>query len=162
MTEGDGTQKFRLRYSPAVNREVAALEDKYRQAQEGTQEHGGLIRDGAAGLRLAGETRDPVLRELRRLDGKIELPAVIRAVLVGAAGTLVLGGGLSAVLLTSGALFYIGILVGAAGLLLMSFSLPYYRKEVMRARKRHAGEMLAKIAELTKGTQYEQNSGRRR
>ncbi len=80
------------------------------------------------------------LEQLRSLDAGVTRRATLWAVTLGLLGTLVLGGGMSLCLVWEA--LTIGIPLGLAGMALMAFAHPLYRRILRRERERIAPEIL--------------------
>ena len=116
--------KFNYTYSSSVHSEVEEIRQKYTAASD-------------------------KLDQLRQLDKSCERPGTIAAVIVGAAGTLLLGGGLAMILET--AWMTAGIVLGAVGLGIMALALPVFRYMTERRRREIAPEILRLSDEIEKG-----------
>lgn len=80
--------------------------------------------------------------ELVRLDKKIIFPVTVAAVLIGIAGTLIFGTGLSMILAGGHFLFSKGIIVGVLGIAVMAAALPVSGYFSKRQRMKHASEIV--------------------
>lgn len=81
------------------------------------------------------------LDEIKDLDKKVKNPAIIFSYTWGIIGTLVLGLGMSFALKVLGDLFVIGIVVGIAGIVMISITYPIY-KTILKNRKSRYGELI--------------------
>ena len=81
------------------------------------------------------------LDEIKDLDKKVKNPALIFAYVWGTIGTLVLGLGMSFALKVLGDLFVVGIIIGIAGIIMISITYPIY-KMILKKRKERYGELI--------------------
>lgn len=85
------------------------------------------------------------LDEVKALDRKVKRPASIFAYVFGTIGALVLGTGMSLAMKIIGDLMALGIVVGVAGIAMVSLTYPMY-KAILKSRKK---KYSSKILELT-------------
>ena len=98
------------------------------------------------------------LDQLRKLDASVTSKAAMISIIVGIAGTLVLGFGLSLILSDLYALIglskslcqILGIVIGVIGIFIDSINYPLYDIIIMRERKRVAPEIIRLSNELMK------------
>ncbi len=98
------------------------------------------------------------LDQLRKLDASVTSKATMISLIVGIAGTLVLGFGLSLILSDLYALIglskslcqILGIAIGVIGIFIDSINYPLYDIIIMRERKRVAPEIIRLSNELMK------------
>lgn len=98
------------------------------------------------------------LDQLRKLDASVTSKATMISLIVGIAGTLVLGFGLSLILSDLYALIglskslcqILGIVIGVIGIFIDSINYPLYDIIIMRERKRVAPEIIRLSNELMK------------
>ena len=112
-------QQFEYSYDSEIAKEVRDIQKKY------------IMEDKNA------------LDRMRLIDRKIENRARIVSVISGMMGTLVLGAGMSLILVWGGIGFAIGIIVGLVGICIISAAYPIYRKTVTTLRKEHSEEINA-------------------
>ena len=112
-------QQFEYSYDSEIAKEVRDIQKKY------------IMEDKNA------------LDRMRLIDRKIENRARIVSVISGMMGTLVLGAGMSLILVWGGICFAIGIIVGLVGICIISAAYPIYRKTVTTLRKEHSEEINA-------------------
>jgi len=87
--------------------------------------------------------KESPMEALRRLDRGVTQKADIISLVSGVLGTLVLGSGMSLILLTKSTfLFLLGILIGIIGLVGIIAAYPLYLYTVKKARERIAPEIL--------------------
>lgn len=92
-----------------------------------------------------GSGENEKLEELRRLDKQVQTAGVIPAITLGLMGTLVLGAGLSCVLVWGGLLFIPGILLGILGI--AGIALAYPLSGVLHEKRKK--ELTPEILRLT-------------
>lgn len=103
------------------------------------------------------ELEDKMAR-LRRLDASVTKTAQIVALVLGVAGTLILGFGMSLVMteigellaLSEGVAMTVGIVVGVLGGIIVSIAYPIYNAIVKAKRKEVAPQILSLTEELMK------------
>lgn len=81
---------------------------------------------------------EAALEELRRIDRSTTRPGMIVGVIVGIAGALIMGTGMSMSMVGSDRLFVPGIIVGVAGIAAVAASRPVYRAITKKKRERNA------------------------
>lgn len=95
------------------------------------------------------EKQHTELDELKALDAKVKRPANVFAYVYGAAGTLIMGAGMSLVMTEIGAVIGMastmipGIVIGAVGLGVVLSTYPVYKNMLSARRKKYADEILA-------------------
>lgn len=94
-----------------------------------------------------GETESK-LEKLRKLDGKVKLPAEIFAYVFGVAGALVLGVGMCLAMQIIGDLMPLGIVIGCVGIAMVSVNYPLYNAIMKARKKKYAAEVMALSDEL--------------
>lgn len=90
------------------------------------------------------------MERLRRLDQSVTKPGMTAALIVGIAGTLVMGLGMCCTLVWADTLFAPGIAVGLAGLLGICCAYPLYVHITKKQRGKLAPEILRLADELLK------------
>lgn len=94
---------------------------------------------------------ESTLAKLRELDASSARAATAAAILVGSAGTCLLGLGLSCCLYDDWVRFFIlGVILGVIGLVLVSLAYPLYGYLVRKKRQKLAPEILRLSDELMK------------
>ena len=117
---------FQYTYSAREQAEIRRIREKYAPRQESK------------------------LERLQRLDASVTQKATVTAISVGVAGTLVMGAGMSCCLAIGGAWFIPGIIIGVAGMAVISAAYPLYTRVMKRERERIAPEILRLTDELMK------------
>ena len=119
-------QEFHFSYSAGQNSEI-------RQEVE-------RIRSGYA------EDEKDKLKRVRQLDNKTKQPALVFALLFGIGGMLLLGGGMSLVMVWKHMVS--GIAVGIAGCLLMAAAYPGHQYVLKKEKEKYKDEILRLCDEL--------------
>ena len=86
---------------------------------------------------------------LRKLDKSVERPGSVAALRLGVGGALIMGRGMSCVMVFQGAYFIPGILIGIVGIALIVAAYPVYKRITARERERIAPQILALTEELS-------------
>ncbi len=98
------------------------------------------------------------LDELKALDKKVKRPANVFAYVFGSVGAIIMGSGMSLAMTDFGEVFgmssskgmLFGIIIGLAGLALVSGAYPAYNKTLKKERKKIAPEIIRLTDELLK------------
>ncbi len=93
------------------------------------------------------------IEKLRRLDRKAEGPGQVAAMTVGIIGTLVMGAGMSLVMVMNSLI--IGIILGVVGIVVMLAAYPIYKKVTAAQREKVRDEILAISERIKAGQQGE-------
>ncbi len=88
--------------------------------------------------------------KLRMLDASVTKKGTYASIIVGVLGCLILGTGMSCVMVWSEKLFIIGILIGIVGLIGVICAYPLYTHITKKERERIAPEILKLTDELLK------------
>lgn len=115
-------KKFTYIYSSAENNEIKQIREKY-----------------------AGENESKV-EQLRKLDKSVNDAAAAASLVTGIIGMLILGFGLSCVLVWNDSMFIPGIVIGIIGIIILSFAYPAYRV-VATVRRKKIAPMIIKLAD---------------
>lgn len=89
------------------------------------------------------EQEHTALDELKALDRRVKRPPTVLAYLLGTAGALVLGTGMSLAMGVIGNSMLLGIGVGLLGILAVSVNYPLYRTVLNGRRQKYAPEIIA-------------------
>lgn len=118
---------FKISYSAKQQEEINKIRNKYLPKEENKME------------------------QLIRLDKQTERPGTIASIVLGIAGTLVLGFGMSCVLVWNSSIevFIAGIIIGVLGMGMAGFAYPVYKKITVKERKKVANQILALSKELS-------------
>ncbi len=113
-------------YSAAENKEIKRIRDKYTEPDE----------------------RETKLEQLRRLDASVHNKATAAALAVGVIGALILGFGMSCVMVYNWLI--VGITVGIIGIITTILAYPVYKIRAEKIRKEIAPAVLKLTDELIK------------
>lgn len=91
---------------------------------------------------------DDKMEQLRWLDASVTKKGTMMAIILGVIGTLVLGIGMSCVMVWNGKWFVPGIVIGLLGIALMTMAFPVYNYITKKERERVAPEILRLTEEL--------------
>lgn len=97
------------------------------------------------------------LDKLKELDRKVKKPANILAYILGTAGAIMMGCGMSLIMTDLGSIIGLnktmipGIIIGVTGMLIAIINYPVYKKVLSSRRKKYAGEIIALSDSLMKG-----------
>ena len=120
-------ESFEFTYSAKQQEEVEKIRNKYLPKEENKME------------------------QLIRLDKEAERPGTIASIIIGVLGALILGAGMSCVLVWNSSieLFIAGIVVGILGMVVAGFAYPVYKKVTEKERAKVADQILALSKELS-------------
>lgn len=117
---------FEYTYSAKQQEEVEAIKRKYMPVQEDKME------------------------TLRKLDKSVSQPGTIVGLLLGIVGTLIMGTGMSMVMVFDKVFFIPGIIVGILGIIILASAYPVYKKITEKQKEKIAPQILALSEELLK------------
>lgn len=131
MESNENKEIFQYTYSAKEQEELRRIRSKYMPKEETKME------------------------QLRRLDASVSQKATMLSLLVGLAGTLVLGLGMSLAMTELGTMFgkmamAAGCIVGVIGIGLIAIAYPSYNRVLKKERERIAPEILRLTDELMK------------
>ena len=92
------------------------------------------------------------LEELKLLDKKVKLPALIFAYIFGTLGALILGTGMCLAMKIIGDFMALGIIVGIIGIVMVSVCYYLYKLILNKRKSKFADEILKKSNELLNET----------
>lgn len=124
--ENKQKNSFEYSYSAKQQDEIEAIKKKYMPKQEDKME------------------------QLRRLDKSAERPGTVIGLILGIVGTLVMGTGMSCVMVWTDTLFVVGIVVGLIGTVMLATAYPAYKAVTKKQREKIAPMILALSEELLK------------
>ena len=132
----DNKEVFHYHYSAKEQDEIKAIRKKY----------------------AAPEECEDKMSQLRRLDGTVTQKATTVSLVFGIIGTLILGIGMSLAMTEVGSILgasqemamLIGIIVGLAGIVLLSLAYPLYNRILKKERKKIAPQIIKLTDELMK------------
>ena len=120
----DNTDTFEYNYSAERAKEVEAIRRKYEEPAEDKFE------------------------QLKALDRQVERRGQILSIAIGIIGTLVLGTGMSMVMVGQVPYFIPGIVIGIVGTLALSAAYPIYKRVTKKDRDKVAGQVLALVKQI--------------
>lgn len=85
---------------------------------------------------------------LKKMDKQVYQKATIIALIFGIIGTLIMGFGISCVMVWKDTLFIQGIIIGIAGIAVLSVAYPLYNKTLQKEREKIAPEIIRLTDEL--------------
>ena len=115
-------------YSAQENKEIKRIREKYTEPDE----------------------RETKLDQLRRLDASVHNKAAALALTIGIIGTLILGFGMSCVMVWAEKMFVAGIIFGIVGIVIAALAYPAYKAKSEKLRKEIAPVILKITDELMK------------
>ena len=115
----DNKDTFEYNYSAERAKEVEAIRRKYEEPAEDKFE------------------------QLKALDRQAGRRGQILSIAIGIIGTLILGTGMSMVMVGKAPYFIPGIIIGIVGVLTLSTAYPVYKKVTKKDRDKVAGQVLA-------------------
>ncbi|MCM1083570.1 MAG: hypothetical protein NC393_09325 [Clostridium sp.] len=118
--------KYNYTYSAKEQAEVKQIRDKYCPKQ------------------------DDKLEQLRRLDAGVTRKGMIAALTMGIIGCLILGTGMSCIMVWGEKLFVLGIIVGIVGIAGVAAAYPLYSHITKKEKERIAPEIIRISDELLK------------
>lgn len=124
--ETNNENKFEYTYSAKRQEEVEKIMSKYVDKEEDKME------------------------QLRKLDQSVERPGTMAAIIIGVIGTLIMGGGMSLVLVWGGWLSIPGIILGLVGMAVLAMAYPVYQSITKKQKEKLAPQILALSEELLK------------
>lgn len=90
------------------------------------------------------------MEQLRRMDHSVTQKATTVSLIVGIIGALIMGLGMSCAMVWMGAWFIPGIIIGMAGIAMISVAYPVYTHIIEKERERIAPEIMRLTDELMK------------
>lgn len=88
------------------------------------------------------------MEQLRRLDASATKKGTVIALIIGIAGSLILGVGMCMTMVWSDSLFVPGIVIGLAGIILIVSAYPIYAQVTKKQREKIAPEIIRLTDEL--------------
>lgn len=120
----DNINTFEYNYSAEKAREVEAIRRKYEEPKEDKFE------------------------QLKALDRQAERRGQILSIAIGIIGTLILGTGMSMVMVGQVTYFIPGVVIGIVGALALGAAYPIYKKVTKKDRDKVAGQVLALVKQI--------------
>lgn len=87
---------------------------------------------------------------LRKLDRDVEKPGTMAAIIIGVVGALIMGAGMSCVMVWQDTLMIPGIVIGVIGIAILSAAYPVYKRITKKQKEKIAPQILALSEELLK------------
>lgn len=125
--EQKNPNRFEYTYSAPQQEEVRRIREKYQPREE------------------------TKLETLRRLDKSAERPGTVCGIVLGVVGCLIMGTGMSCVMVWGGVWMAPGIAVGLLGMAVMAMAYPAYRVLTRKQREKLAPQILALAEALEQG-----------
>ncbi len=121
-------KKYSYSYSAQENKEIKRIREKYTEPSE----------------------RETKLEQLHRLDESVTKSAQAVSLTVGILGALILGFGMSCIMVWSENMFVPGIIFGIIGIIISVLAYPIYKIKAEKKRKEIAPVILKLTDELIK------------
>lgn len=90
------------------------------------------------------------METLRRLDQSVERIGTTASIIVGVIGTLIMGGGMSLVMVGPDDFLVLGVIIGVIGMVILAMAYPIYKVIMKKQREKIAPQILALSEELLK------------
>lgn len=90
------------------------------------------------------------METLRRLDQSVERIGTTASIIVGIIGTLIMGGGMSLVMVGPDDFLVLGVIIGVIGMAILAMAYPIYKVIMKKQREKIAPQILALSEELLK------------
>ena len=123
IRDGEG---FRFTYSANEQEELRMIRQKYLPPEEDK------------------------MHKVRQLDAHAANKGMVVALIMGELGALIMGGGMSLLLVLQGSWFIPGLLIGLIGMVIAGLAYPVYQYVVKQEREKIAAEILRLTEELIK------------
>ena len=123
----DNNETFHYTYSAKQQEQIRQIREKYLPKEEDK------------------------LERLRRLDASATRPGTIASIIVGTAGALLMGLGMSCTMVWSEQYFVPGIIIGLIGIAGICAAYPLYNRITKKRREKLAPEILRLTQELSPG-----------
>ena len=122
----ENNNSFNFTYSATQQAEIDSIRKKYLPEEEDKME------------------------QLRKMDRNVTKPGMIVSLIVGIAGSLIMGLGMSCTMVWADTLFIPGIIIGIIGIIGICAAYPLYSYITKKQRKKLAPEILRLTDELRK------------
>ena len=90
------------------------------------------------------------METLRRLDQSVERIGTTASIIVGVIGTLIMGGGMSLVMVGPDDFLVLGVIIVVIGMVILAMAYPIYKVIMKKQREKIAPQILALSEELLK------------
>ncbi|MBQ8558452.1 MAG: hypothetical protein IJ439_00495 [Tyzzerella sp.] len=124
--EGNNENTFEYTYSAKRQEEIEKIKSKYVEKEEDKMEM------------------------LRKLDQSVERPGNMAAIIIGVIGTLIMGTGMSLIMVWQDTFLILGIVIGVIGMAILGAAYPVYRSITKKQKEKLAPQILALTEELLK------------
>lgn len=124
--ETNNENTFEYSYSAKEQQEIERIKNKYVEKEEDQME------------------------TLRKLDQSVERPGSMAAIIIGVIGTLIMGIGMSLVMVWPDTFLVLGIVIGVIGMAVLGAAYPAYVSITKKQREKLAPQILALSEELLK------------
>lgn len=124
--ETNNENTFEYTYSAKEQQEIERIKNKYVEKEEDQME------------------------TLRKLDQSVERPGSMAAIIIGVIGTLIMGIGMSLVMVWPDTFLVLGIVIGVIGMAVLGAAYPAYVSITKKQREKLAPQILALSEELLK------------
>ena len=120
----DNTNTFEYNYSAEKAKQIEAIRRKYE------------------------EPKEDMFEQLKALDRQAERRGQILSIAIGIIGTLILGTGMSMVMVGQVPYFIPGIAIGVVGVVALGSAYPIYKAVTKKDRDKVAGQVLALVKQI--------------
>lgn len=124
--ENNENNSFNYTYSANQQNEIKRIRDKYVPKQADKME------------------------QLRNLDKSVTQKATVCSIIAGVIGSLIMGTGMSCVMVWQDELFIPGIIIGLIGIVFVCCAYPIYNRTLTKGREKIAPEIIRLTDELMK------------
>lgn len=124
--EGNNENTFEYTYSAKRQEEIEKIKSKYVEKEEDKMEM------------------------LRKLDQSVERPGTMAAIIIGVIGTLIMGTGMSLIMVWQDTFLILGIVIGVIGMAILGAAYPVYGSITKKQKEKLAPQILALTEELLK------------
>lgn len=126
MQNSNTSESFRFTYSAKEQEEIKKIREKYIPKEENKME------------------------QLRRLDQGVTRKGTSYSIMIGVIGSLLLGLGMSCIMVWQGSWFIPGIIIGVIGIAIVASAYPVYNLVTKHEREKIAPEIIRLTDELIK------------
>lgn len=120
---------FKYSYSSRMQEELQDIKQKYT---EGPQ-----------------HPKEDDMERLRKLDRRPARKASVISINLGIAGCLIMGFGMCCTMVWAGDMFIAGIIIGVAGMIILSLAYPVFKRVLKNERNKIAPQVLDLVAKLS-------------
>lgn len=120
---------FRYSYSSRMQEELQDIKQKYTEGPQHPEEDD--------------------MERLRKLDRCPARKASVISITLGIAGCLIMGFGMCCTMVWAGDMFIAGIIIGVAGMIILSLAYPVFKRVLKNERNKIAPQVLDLVAKLS-------------